>query len=264
MKISIITVSFNSSLTIRDTIESVLNQTYTEIEYIIVDGLSSDNTIDIVREYETKFNGRLHWISEPDKGLYDAMNKGIQMSSGDVIGIVNSDDFYNDKNVIEKIIHIFDTEKSLDAVFADLIFVSQDDTSKVERTWIIGKQKSFKSGWHPAHPTFIVKREVYEKYGFFNLKYKLAADFEIMLRFIEKNNIKIFYLNSYIVRMRLGGASTKGIKNIFYQNLECIDAFKINGIRINSVIYLIRRLIPKLFQIQNKEIVIDKFHIEKR
>ena len=247
LKISIITVSFNSELTIRDTFESVLNQTYPEIEYLVIDGNSTDKTVAIIKEYESNFAGRMHWVSEPDSGLYHAMNKGIQMATGDIIGIINSDDLYSHKSVIEEIIQIFYNDKSLSAVYADLIFVSQD-TLKVERKWIVGKQKSFKSGWHPAHPSFFTKNEVYQKYGLFNLKYKLAADFELMLRFIEKFNVKTFYLNSYVVKMRIGGASTKGLKNIFYQNLECIDAFKINGIKINSIIYLFSRLIPKLFQ----------------
>ena len=247
LKISIITVSFNSELTIRDTFESVLNQTYQEIEYLVIDGNSTDNTVSIIKEYELKFAGRMHWVSESDSGLYDAMNKGVQMAKSDVIGILNSDDLYSHKSVIEEIMQIFNNDKSLNAVYADLIFVSQD-TLEAERKWIVGKQKSFKSGWHPAHPSFFAKNEVYQKYGLFNLKYKLAADFELMLRFIEKYNINIYYLNSYVVIMRLGGASTKGLKNIFHQNLECIDAFKINGIKINPIIYLFSRLIPKLFQ----------------
>lgn len=253
MKISIITVAFNSSSTIRDTIVSILNQTYQDIEYIIVDGLSKDNTIEIIKEFEPFFNGRMKWISEKDNGLYDAMNKGILLSTGDVIGILNSDDLFNSDVVIEKIMNVFENEKSIDAVYSDLVFVAKDDITLVTRKWLVGEKKSFKSGWNPAHPTFFVKRKIYEEYGLYNLKYNLAADFELMLRFLEKKNIRIHYLRMFIVRMRLGGASTRSLKNIIIQNKECIDAFKTNNIKINTIIYIFNRLIPKLFQFQYHE-----------
>lgn len=248
MKISIITVSYNSSKTIRDTIESVLNQTFEDIEFIVVDGSSNDNTLKIVKEYEPKFEGRMRWISEKDKGIYDAMNKGILMSNGDVIGILNSDDFFTDKNVISKIMWKFENDKFLDSVYADISIVSQNDTTKIVRSWKVGIQRPFKLGWHPAHPSFFLKKEVYKKYGLYNLEFKLAADFEIMLRVLEKRHISSAYLNETIVKMRSGGASNKNIINAFTRNAECIRAFRENGFEINPTKYLFFRLIPKLIQ----------------
>jgi glycosyltransferase involved in cell wall biosynthesis len=248
VKISIITVAYNSSLTIKDTFNSVLAQTYSDIEYIVVDGNSKDKTIDIIKESEPLFTGRMKWVSEPDKGLYDAMNKGIQIATGDVIGIINSDDLFCDDRAIEKVIRLFEQNKSLDSVYADLYYVAQNDTNKIVRHWLTGSQRKFKYGWHPAHPTFYVKREVYAKYGLFNLDFKLAADFEIMLRFLEKYKISTFYLSEPLVKMRLGGETNKSYKNIFNQNVECVRAFIKNDLRVNRVMYPFFRVIPKLFQ----------------
>jgi len=241
-------VSYNSSTTIRDTIDSVLNQTYPDIEYIIIDGSSKDTTVDIIKENESHFNGRMKWISEPDKGLYDAMNKGIQMATGNVVGIINSDDLFCDKSAIEKVMRIFEKNKSLDSVYADLFYVAQVDTSKIVRRWITGKQKQFKYGWHPAHPTLYIKKEVYNKYGLFNLDFKLAADFEIMLRFLEKYEISTSYIQEAFVKMRLGGETNKSSKNIYNQNVECIKAFHLNGLKVNSLLYPFFRILPKLLQ----------------
>ncbi len=245
---SIITVSFNSSLTIKDTFESVLNQTYKDIEYIVVDGNSIDNTISIIKEYEPLFEGRMKWISEPDKGLYDAMNKGFQLAKGDIIGIINSDDLFCDKDAIKNVVEEFINKRDIDAVYADLYYVSQDNTDKIKRKWKSGIQKTFNTGWHPAHPTLYVKRVIYEKYGYFDLTYKLAADFELMLRFFDKFKIKASYLQKSLVKMRLGGTTNKNLNNIFKQNIECIRAFKKNEIQVIAFIYPILRLFPKIKQ----------------
>ena len=247
MKISIVTVTYNSASTLRDTIESVLAQTYKNIEYIVVDGLSKDNTMDIVREYEPRFNGRVRFVSEKDNGLYDAMNKGFKMATGDVVGLINSDDLLSEPTAIEKVMDYFDKYKNADAVYADLYYVAQYDTSKIIRYWKSGKQRPFKYGWHPAHPTFYVKKEIYQRYDIFNLKYKLAADFELMLRLIEKYKIRIVYLPEPLVRMRLGGATSKNWENIRKQNVECMQAFKDNNLSV-SILYPIFRLLPKLKQ----------------
>ncbi len=247
MKFSLITVAYNSSQTIADTIESVLHQSYQDIEYIIVDGNSADTTLDIVKAYEPQFNGRMRWISEPDKGLYDAMNKGIKMATGDVVGIINSDDLFCDMDAILKVSNVFDANKFLDGVYADLYYVAKNDTSKIVRYWKTGKQRSFGKGWHPAHPTFYVKRDVYERFGMFDLDYKLAADFELMLRFIEKEKISLVYLPEPLVKMRLGGATSKSFENIKKGNIECIHAFHKNGISV-SRLYPLYRLLPKLKQ----------------
>lgn len=245
MKFTILTVCYNSAKTIESTIQSVLSQTYHNIEYIIIDGESKDETIEIIKKYEKKIT---KWVSEPDKGLYDAMNKGIALATGDVIGLINSDDLFCDKNALEKVIQVFDSNPNLDSVYADLYYVSQSNIDKIIRKWTTGKQRKFNSGWHPAHPTFYVKREVYEKYGYFDLKFNLAADFEIMLRFLDKYNISTKYVKDFFVKMRLGGETNKSFKNIYKQNLECIDAFKKNDLPVNSLLYPFRRIIPKFFQ----------------
>ena len=247
MKFSFITVTVNSSATLRDTIQSVLSQTYPDIEYIIVDGCSQDKTVDIIKEYEPLFHGRLKWISEKDQGLYDAMNKGFQMATGDMVGIINSDDLLAEATAIEKVIDCFEGHKDIDCVYADLYYVSQYDTSKIVRHWITGKQRSFSKGWHPAHPTFYVKREIYSKYGLFDLDFKFAADFELMLRLVEKEHIRLFYLPEPLVRMRLGGTTSKNLTNIRKGNIECLNAFRKNGIPV-SVLYPFYRLLPKLKQ----------------
>jgi glycosyltransferase involved in cell wall biosynthesis len=245
MKISLITVAYNSAATISDTIKSVLAQTYADIEYIIVDGGSTDGTLDVISKFQIS---DFKIISEPDNGLYDAMNKGIKLATGDVVGIINSDDLFCDNEAIRKIVTRFESDENLDAVYADLFYVSNTDTSKIIRKWVTGAQKPFKTGWHPAHPTLYIKKSVYDKYGLFNLDYRLAADFEIMLRFIDKYKIKIAYLPEALVKMRLGGETNKSIKNIYKQNIECLRAFKNNGLRVNYFIYPIRRLLPKLLQ----------------
>ena len=247
MKISLITVTFNSGGNLRDTIQSVFFQTYPEIEYIIVDGLSEDSTIDIIKEYVPLFQGRLKWISEKDNGLYDAMNKGFKMATGEIVGIINSDDLLTESGVIGKVIDCFEGHKDIDCVYADLYYVSQYDTSKIVRHWITGKQRSFSKGWHPAHPTFYVKREIYSKYGLFDLDFKFAADFELMLRLVEKEHIRLFYLPEPLVRMRLGGTTSKNLTNIRKGNIECLNAFRKNGIPV-SVLYPFYRLLPKLKQ----------------
>ena len=243
MKLSLITVTYNSSKTLACTIESVLSQSYPNIEYIIVDGASKDNTVSIIKEYESKFQGRMKWISEPDKGLYDAMNKGIRMATGDVVGILNSDDLFMDNRVLEDIAKAFDV--STDAVFGNLYFVNQEDVNQIVRVWKGSPYKSFKSGWHPAHPTFYVRREAYEKYGVFDTSFNVSADFELMLRLIEKHGIRTKYLDRYMVRMRMGGESTGSIKNIVRGNKNIFRAFRKNGIKI-SPLYPVYRLLPKV------------------
>tara|TARA_R110002096_G_scaffold74051_2_gene175409 strand:- start:650 stop:1399 length:750 start_codon:yes stop_codon:yes gene_type:complete len=245
MKITIITVSFNSANTIEKTFQSVKNQTFKDIEYILIDGDSTDSTLKIANQYKeviTKI------VSEPDKGLYDAMNKGIKLATGDVIGLINSDDLFCDPHALEKVVDVFTKNKNLDSVYADLFYVSQHDTNKIVRRWVTGKQKPFKNGWHPAHPTFYIKKSVYEQYGLFDLSFKLAADFEIMLRFLDRYKISTKYLASPLVKMRLGGETNKSFKNIYYQNLECLKAFKKNDLKVVKLLYPFFRIIPKFFQ----------------
>lgn len=248
MKISIVTVCYNSAATLETTILSVKKQTYKNLEYIIIDGDSKDDTLNIVKKYESAFGGNMHWLSEPDKGLYDAMNKGIKIASGDVIALINSDDLFCDEHALEKVVKVFTNNPALDSVYADLYYVSQNDTDKIVRKWVSGKQKPFNLGWHPAHPTLYLKKEVYENFGLFNLDFKLAADFELMLRFFDKYKISSFYIPEAFVKMRLGGETNRSFVNIFKQNLECIKAFVINNIRVNKLLYPLYRVLPKLLQ----------------
>jgi len=245
MKISIITVCYNSEKTIETTFKSVLEQTYNNIEYIVIDGKSSDNTLKIIEKYSDIINVL---VSEQDNGLYEAMNKGIKLATGDIVGLINSDDLFCDPEALSKVVKVFETNKNLDSVYADLFYVSQKNINHISRRWISGLQKPFKYGWHPAHPTFYIKKSVYDKYGLFDLSFKLAADFEIMLRFLDRFKISTTYLKEPLVKMRLGGETNKSFKNIFNQNLECLRAFKKNDLKVIKLLYPIFRIIPKIFQ----------------
>lgn len=245
MKVSIITVTFNSKRTLSDTFASVIGQEYSATEYIVVDGGSTDGTLEIIKANEAQIS---NWISEPDSGLYDAMNKGIRMATGDVIGLINSDDFYIDSKVISDVMAIF-RRQQVDAVHGELFYVDAENTDKVVRHWKTGEftKGSFANGWHPAHPTLFLKRSVYEKYGLFNLNFKLAADFEFMCRIFEKYTISSVYLNRPLIKMRLGGATSKNLRNILAQNIECYRAFITNGVPV-SPFYTFKRILPKLKQ----------------
>lgn len=248
MRVSIITATYNSSRTIKDTLNSVLIQTYNDYEYLIIDGKSTDATLDIVREYEPLFEGRMHIYSEKDKGIYDAMNKGFQKASGDILMLINSDDLFSRPDAVNLVVKEFESHPEIDGVYADLYYVSQNNIENIVRVWTTGKQSPMRYGWLPAHPTFYVKRECYEKYGYFDLNYALAADFELMLRFIEGKGLKLAYLPEYLVKMRLGGATSKNIKNIYKQGLEAVHAFKKNGVPGGGVMYLIWRYLRKIKQ----------------
>lgn len=180
-------------------------------------------------------------VSESDKGIYDAMNKGIALATGDIIGILNSDDFYISTDVITSVVKEV-LQGGYDAVYGDLEYVDEEDTDKVVRYWKSKYYKAglFKKGWHPAHPTFFVKKEVYDKYGNFNLKYKIGADYEIMLRFIEKNKIKVGYIPKALVKMHVRGASNQSIKNIIKANKECYKTCKDNGLSVFPIIFLMK------------------------
>ena len=205
MKISIITVCYNSEKTIKETFESVLQQTYDNFEYIVIDGKSKDNTLKIIKDYQKKFKKRnidFKYKSEKDKGLFDAMNKGIDESSGEIIGIINSDDVIHDPNAFKKIVERFKKDKC-DVTYSDL-YIMDYNMEKVNRVFISGR-KSYKIGWYPPHPTMYVKKDVYNKYGKYDLEYRIAADYDFMIR-IMKNNVKMSYIQEPLIYMRSGGS----------------------------------------------------------
>ena len=232
MKITIITVCFNSGKTIEDTIKSVLKQTYNNYEYLIIDGGSSDNTLDIIKSYEDKFNGKLKYISEKDNGIYDAMNKGIKLSTGDIIGFINADDMLKDKDVFNKVIN-----NIYDGVYSDTLMMDKEMYKPV-RNFISGKYK--KNGiFHPAHPSLYLKKKVYDEIGLYNINYKIAADLDLMLRVIN-NNYKLNYVKDYFVLMRVGGTSTNGLKGYYKNFKESYRVLKKNKIKFPLIKNIIR------------------------
>ena len=231
MRISVITATYNSGRTIGDTLESVLRQTYSDVELIVVDGASRDDTMDVVRRYEPRFGGRLRWTSEPDRGIYDAMNKGIARATGDVIGILNSDDFYTSDTVLERVAEAM-AGGDVDAVYGDIHYVRDGDlrrcvryySSRPFRRWMM------RLGFMPAHPSFYCRREVYERCGTFDTTYRVAADFENLLRLIYVNRIKTRYLPVDFVTMRTGGASTSGLSSHRQIMRDHLRALRSNGV----------------------------------
>ncbi|MGN6492500.1 MAG: glycosyltransferase family 2 protein [Agriterribacter sp.] len=228
MKLSIITATYNSSETIRDTLTCVQQQDYGNVEHIIVDGLSKDNTLNIVKT----FPHVAKIVSEKDKGIYDAMNKGIRCATGDVIGILNSDDVYASKEVLSLVAKAFE-DPAVQATYANLEFVLRNDLDKVVRRWKAGtySKKSFYYGWMPPHPTFFVRKEVYEKVGLFNINLGSAADYELMLRILLKNNIPATYINHVLIKMRVGGVSTASLSNRLKANQKDRLAWKVNELQ---------------------------------
>ena len=228
MKISIITVSFNSASTIEDTLKSVISQDYKNIEYIIIDGGSTDGTLDIIDQYK---NNIKTIVSEPDKGIYDAMNKGIELSSGDVVGILNSDDIYENNKVLSLVNDAFTI--NVDAVYGDIEYVDRLNLKKRLRLWKAGefKSNSFKWGWMPPHPGFFIKKSKYNEFGTYQLDLGSSADYELMLRMIAKRKIKLKYIPEIITKMRMGGVSNKSVKNRVQANKNDRLAWKVNDLK---------------------------------
>ena len=238
MTISIITATYNSAKTVRDTFESVLRQTYKDIEYIVVDGASKDETVAIIKEYEPRFEGRMRWVSEPDKGLYDAMNKGLRMATGDVVGILNSDDFYTSDDALAVIAHTIQTG-NVDAVYGDIHYVADDDLSRCVRYYSSAKftRRRMLSGYMPAHPSFYAKRSVYQKAGVFDTHFSIGADFENLLRVIYVHRTPIQYIEKDFVTMRLGGASSSGLKSYWQIMKDHMRAYRKNRVWFNPIGY---------------------------
>lgn len=251
MKISIITVVRNGEQTIRDTIECVLAQSYADIEYIVVDGKSSDGTLDIVKSYGNQIDTV---ISEKDNGIYDAMNKGLRLATGDYIGFLNADDFYAHPHVVAELAKTAKATRA-DCLYGDLVFVDQEDTDKVVRYWQAGNFNRYKMlfGWSVPHPTFFVKRSIFEQYGLFRENFGLSGDYEMMVRFFFKERINAAYLPEILVRMRVGGAGNSGFKSKWKGNREDFQAWKQNGLKIPFITILLKpiRKIPQFFNRPN-------------
>jgi len=229
LKITIITAVFNSKDFIEDCIRSIHRQTHKDIEHIVIDGGSTDGTLDIIKQYQS---GIEKLVSERDDGIYDAMNKGIKFATGEVIGILNADDFYPDSGVLEKVAQVFKNE-DIEACYGDLEYVDSVDIGRVVRYWRSGPYdvNKFYSGWMPPHPTFFVRRSIYRQYGLFNLSLGSAADYELMLRFLVKHRIAVAYIPEVIVKMRMGGVSNASIKNRIRANRMDRRAWSVNGLK---------------------------------
>ncbi|MDW1821118.1 glycosyltransferase family 2 protein [Vibrio sp. Vb1018] len=236
MKVSIITATYNSSETIVDTLKSLEQQSYPDIEYIIIDGASKDNTLEVVRDNCSRVS---KIISEPDKGIYDALNKGIQAATGDVIGFLHSDDLFAYPDAVADIVATLEKNQS-QAAYADLAYVSKEDTDKIVRLWNSGAYQRNKmlSGWMPPHPTFYMKRELYLSLGQFDLGFKIAADYDSLLRYLWSNNVSMSYLPKVLIKMRVGGASNRSLSNIYKKTCEDIQALKNNNVFWPKAIFI--------------------------
>ena len=247
MKISIITVVYNNAATIADCINSVVSQKYPFIEHIVVDGDSTDGTQDIICKYGDKIS---KYVSEPDLGIYDAMNKGIGLASGNIVGLLNSDDILSDNFVLQRVSEFFSDNPDIDACYGDLCYVSQNDPTKIVRYWRSKPYKNglFKKGWVPPHPTLYIRREIYEKYGGFDLSYRIAADFEFMLRLFATHHIRTAYLPHIMVKMRLGGTTNRNLKNILLQNLEIRRALRSHNMSSSLAGFIVHKACSRFLQ----------------
>jgi glycosyltransferase len=229
LKISVVTPVYNCEATLKQCIESVLDQAYANFEFLIVDGESSDATVSIIEE----FQDRIRWISEKDQGIFDAFNKGISMATGDVVCFLGADDMYVSYSVLEAVSVAFESNPESEIVYGDIIYVSRNDTTKIERFW---KSRSFepglyRKGWTPPNTAFFVKREVFKKYGMFDLQYRLAADFDLHYRLLEKFRLKSLYLPGTMVKMRSGGVSNSSLRNMFNSLKECYYILKSHRVK---------------------------------
>ncbi len=248
MNISIVTVCFNAAKTIGETLDSVARQSHPNVEHIIVDGASTDGTLDVIRRHRVRVTKLL---SEPDRGIYDAMNKGIAMASGEIVGTLNADDVYADDTVLSQVAAVF-ADSAVDACFADLVYVDQHDPGRVIRYWKSGDYREglFERGWMPAHPTFFVRRRVYEQHGGFDLSFPRQADFDLTMRFLAVHKIKSVYVPNIWVRMRMGGVSNNSVRGVIKGNLEAYRACRKNSLKV-SPLFILRKVasrIPQFFQ----------------
>lgn len=248
MKISIITATYNSAQTLGQTIESVIRQTYPDIEYIVVDGASTDGTQQIVQRYESQLRGKMKWLSEKDGGIYDAMNKGIQMATGDIVGILNSDDYFTSDDIIERAADAFN-DKNIDAVYGDIHFIRDGQPDKCIRYY---SSKRFspiwlRFGFMPAHPSFYCRREIFKKAGLYKTDYQIGSDYEMMVRLFMKHHIKARYLPIDFVTMRTGGTSTRNVRSRLQLIKDDVRGCRENGIYTNALMVSVKFLY-KIFE----------------
>ncbi len=246
-KVSIITVVFNAAGLIEQCISSVFDQSYGNIEYIIVDGGSTDGTVEVIKKYEQRIS---KWISAPDKGLYYALNKGLQMASGEITGFLHADDVYANNRIVETVVSEM-TEYNVDGYYGDLLYVDRYNVEKIVRYWKSSPYYDglFKKGWMLPHPTLFLKRDIYNRYGFFNTDFRIAADYELMLRFFEKHKVSLHYIPEVFIKMRVGGVSNRSLKNIFRKTSEDYKAWKVNNLSGGWYTILLKNItkIPQFF-----------------
>ena len=247
MKISIITCVLNNSKTIKDSIKSVQDQIYKDVEHIIIDGGSTDETLDVIKNYKNK---NLNLFSSKDKGIYHAINKGIKLSTGNVIGILHSDDFYDNTNILSDVVDTF-YKTNVDLVYGDLEYVSKMLPFKKIRNWQAGEfnEKKLKEGWMPPHPTVFIKKQIFKKIGMYNTDYKISSDYDFLIRIFGNKSIKKKYIKKNLIKMRIGGKSNKSVKNIINKSLEDLMIIKKN--RIGGLLTLFNKNILKLTQFLN-------------
>ena len=257
MKISVITVSYNCSDSIGQTISSVREQQCGDIEHIIIDGASTDGTVDVIRAKVRQREGlQVVVVSEKDGGVYDAMNKGLSLATGAVVGFLNADDMFADHNVLSEVERAFRDEE-IEACYGDLVYVAKDDPDKIVRYW---RSKSHEKGlfakaWVPPHPTFYARRRVYEKFGMFDLTYKLAADYEFMARVMEQHGIRTRYIPKVLVKMRCGGVTNNSIGNVIRQNREIVRACRVNGVRMSMPTFFAGKIMNRIRQYRESPII---------
>ncbi len=240
MKISLITACYNCADVIAYAMDSVLAQSYADLEYIVVDGGSTDGTVERLREYEAKFAGCMRWISERDQGLYDALNKGIRMATGDVVGILNADDFFRHDGVLQEVAAVFGD--GVDAVYGDIRFVTGENLDEVVRYYSARRWRPWmlRWGYMPPHPSFYCRRSKFEELGFYKLDYKIAADYELLIRFLWKGALKTRYINDALIDMRPGGMSTRGLKSTLTLNREIVRGNRENGVYTNMLMLCVK------------------------
>jgi glycosyltransferase len=241
MLITVLTATYNSSRFLKDALQSFVQQNHAKKELIVIDGASKDNTLSVLQEFQHNISQQL---SEPDQGIYDALNKGISLAKGDVIGILHSDDYFASNEVLSQVAKLFKEDSQLEAVYGDLDYISRDDTDRIIRKWISGdyQYQKLKQGWMPPHPALFIKKDCFTKYGNYNLAYKSAADYDLILRFLYKHQIKTNYLPQVLVNMRVGGLSNQSLKNRIRANQEDYQALKSNGVKFPLMVSIIKPL----------------------